>query len=136
MIQNLPEAISNLAPNLQFVCGDTYASIEVLNDEALPSEQDLIAESSRLSAVPEKKPDGLLSWLYSNDDYLALMDSHGGIIANFQREVSENRFELALKLWNKLPVPQSLNDALFASDGPLVQFGYQDLIAFAAANSG
>ncbi|MGD1908423.1 MAG: hypothetical protein ACFB0C_20870 [Leptolyngbyaceae cyanobacterium] len=83
----------------------------------------------------EKNPEGLLLWLYSNDDYTALMNSHGGIVASFERQVSENRFELALKLWNKLPIPQSLNDALFAPDGPLIQFGYQDLIAFAAANS-
>ena len=81
----------------------------ILGDALWHGPSDQLPAEFQISEA-EKDPEGLLLWLYSNEDYVVLMNSHGGIIANFERQVSENRFELALKLWNKLPVPEALKD--------------------------
>jgi hypothetical protein len=109
-----------------------YTSRRVINAPEdyvfIPAEGEIVFtdKAAWLAAQPPpKEPEALQQWLYSDPDYLALMDAYPGRIASFERAIANNRLDAAQVLWDGFTVPPELITKLSQR---LPEFGYQDLL--------
>ncbi len=126
-MSDLLKALTNLRPDIEATCGDTYESIQVLNGVTAPDKADLMAELERLSTIEStvKDVDAFRMWRRQNAAYRAWRAANIADVMALEFDIDKGDLDSALITWNLMDVAPEMQSLLIAK---LAEFGYHEVL--------